>query len=60
MEQNAAWENIEAKSNAKEGQVKEKFVSSSYMKQLELQKEHRLMVDQEETVNQQRVANADT
>jgi hypothetical protein len=30
------------------------------MKQLELQKEHRLMVDQEETANQQRVANADT
>ena len=62
MEQNAAWEAIEAKANVKEGNAKEKFVSASYMKQLELQRLHKVVVDAEEAANEKKgkVANSET
>jgi len=52
---------MEAKSNLKEGKAaqKDSFVTSSYLKQLEIQKESQLVIAVEEARNKRMTANAD-
>lgn len=66
VEQNAAWEKMEALERQREidkglaaGET-EKFVTSSYKKQLELNKEAQLLAEAEERLNEKKTANADT
>ena len=50
---------MEAKSNVKGGQQSESFVTGSYIKQLEIQKEGALITEVEEILNKQKTANAE-
>ena len=49
VEQGAAWERMEAKSNKKQpGAEGENYVTKNYLKQLEIQKENQLITEVEE------------
>ena len=50
---------MEAKNNSKDGQQGESFVTSSYLKQLEIQKEGQLITAVEEELNKKKTANAE-
>ena len=60
VEKAAAWERMEAKNNKKDGgQQDESFVTSSYLKQLEIQKEGQLITAVEEELNKKKTATAE-
>ena len=48
---------MEAKNNKKDGQAGESFVTGSYLKQLEIQKEGQLITAVEEELNKKKTAN---
>ena len=50
---------MEAKQNKKEGVESESFVTGSYLKQLEIQKEGQMVTQIEEQLNQRKTANAE-
>ena len=62
VEKSAAWERIEAKNNLKEGKGvnQDSFVTSSYLKQLEIQKEGQIITAVEEELNKNKTANSQT
>lgn len=59
VEKAAAWERMEAKNNSKGGAQGESFVTGSYLKQLEIQKEGQLITAVEERLNEKKTANAE-
>ena len=61
VEKAAAWERMEKKNNLKEGKgaESESFVTKSYLKQLEIQRENQLIIAVEEERNKKRTANAE-
>lgn len=65
-EQNAAWEKMEQKERVREvetGQASantEAFVTDSYRKQLELNKQSQIVTQIEEQINERKIANAET
>ena len=60
VEKSAAWERMEAKSNQKDGKQGESFVTESYLKQLEIQKDGQIITAVEEEMNKKKTANAQT
>ena len=55
-----AWENVEKQERVREEgifQDKEKFITESYARQLELNKKEEMIVEMEEKLNQSRVLN---
>ena len=60
VEQSAAWERMEAKTNKEDGTEGDKYVTKGYLKQLEIQKENALITEVEEQINSKKTANAET
>ena len=60
VEQSAAWERMEAKTNKEQDAEGDKYVTKGYLKQLEIQKENALITEVEEQINQKKTANAET
>ena len=56
IEQTAAWDSMMSKESRREGgkQVEAAFVTSSYLKQLELQDQHKKIVDQKESQDREK------